>query len=157
MAPIIARTVATFNAAKTNGRAVGTRTRRKMSSSLAAYDRIRSTCAGRTEVSPLRVFTSTGKKHRTPAVAIRGAGESGSNQALKIGENAMIGIALAAIAIGIRAAESRRKRARITANRIPSADPTANPPSASLRVSHPALQSIPRCVQNALTIDHGFG
>src|SRR5436305_12966489 len=103
MAPIIARTVATFNAENTNGNAVGTRTRRKISSSLAAYDRIRSICAGRTEVSPRSVFTSTGKKQRTPAVAIRGAGESGSNQALKIGENAMIGIAVAALAIGMSA------------------------------------------------------
>src|SRR5437764_10673744 len=100
MAPIIARTVATFNAAKTNGRAVGTRTRRKISSSLPAYERIRSICAGRTDVSPRSVLTSTGKKQRTPAVAMRGAGESGSNQALKMGENAMIGIAFAAIATG---------------------------------------------------------
>src|SRR3954451_6296218 len=98
MAPIIARTVATFNAEKTNGRAVGIRTRRKISSSPAAYERISSIWDGRTDVSPRRVFTKTGKKHRTPAVAIRGAGERGSNQALKIGEKAMIGIALAAMA-----------------------------------------------------------
>src|SRR3954447_1251964 len=98
----MARTVATFNAAKTNGRAVGTRTRRKIASSPAAYDRISSTCAGRTDVRPRRVLTNTGKKQRTAAVAIRGDIERGSNQALKIGENAMIGIAFAAIATGIR-------------------------------------------------------
>src|SRR5213080_2738219 len=115
MAPIIASTVATFNAAKMNGSAVGTRTRRKISSSLAAYERIRSICGGRTEVNPRSVLTNTGKKHRTAAVAIRGAGDNGSNQALKIGEKAMIGIALAAIAIGISASPSRRKRARTTA------------------------------------------
>src|SRR5689334_13131712 len=109
MAPIIARTVATFNAEKTNGRAVGTRTRRKISSSPAAYERISSIWDGRTEVNPRKVFTNTGKKHRMPAVAIRGESESGSNQALKIGEKAMIGMALAAIAIGINAAEIRRK------------------------------------------------
>src|SRR3954453_1370100 len=100
MAPIIASTVATFNAENTNGSAVGTRTRRKMSSSPAAYDRIRATCAGRTDVRPRSVLTKTGKKQRTAAVAIRGAGESGSNHALKIGANAMIGIALAAIGTG---------------------------------------------------------
>src|SRR3954471_15759198 len=115
MAPIIASTGATFNAEKTNGSAVGTRTRRKMSSSPAAYDRIRSTCAGRTDVRPRSVLTKTGKKQRTAAVAIRGDGDSGSNQALKIGEKAMIGIAFAAIAIGISAAASRLNRASMTA------------------------------------------
>src|SRR6185312_971739 len=96
--------------------------------------------AGLTEVSPRSVLTNTGKKHKTPAVAMRGDGESGSNHALKIGENAMIGTALAAIAIGIRAAEMRRKRASAVANRIPSAEPIAKPPSASFNVSQPALQ-----------------
>src|SRR6478609_8293824 len=118
MAPIIARTVATFNAENTKGSAVGTRTRRKMSSSLAAYDRIRSIWDGRTEVRPRSVLTITGKKQRTAAVAILGAGESGSNQALKIGEKAMIGIALAAIASGISASPSRRKRASSTAMKM---------------------------------------
>src|SRR6476646_4893247 len=103
MAPIIASTVATFNAAKTNGSAVGIRTRRKISSSPAAYERISSTWDGRTEVRPRSVLTMTGKKQRTAAVAIRGVSESGSNQALKIGANAMIGIAFAAIAIGMSA------------------------------------------------------
>ena len=128
-----------------------------MSSSLAAYDRIRSTCAGRTEVSPRRVLTRTGKKHRTPAVAIRGAGESGSNQALKIGENAMIGMAFAAIAIGIRASPSRRNRASTIATTIPKPEPIANPPRASFSVSQPALASAERCVQKAETIAPGFG
>src|SRR4051812_46178866 len=126
MAPIIARTVATFNAENTKGNAVGTRTRRKMSNSLAAYDRIRSTWEGRTEVRPRRVLTSTGKKQRTAAVAILGAGESGSNQALKIGENAMIGIAFAAIASGISASPKRRNRASRTAIAIPSDEPITN-------------------------------
>src|SRR3954451_12684410 len=107
MAPIIARTVATFNAAKTNGSAVGIRTRRKISISPAPYERISSIWDGRTECRTRSVVTKTGKKQRTAAVAIRGAGDSGSNLALKMGENAMIGIALAAIAIGINAAATR--------------------------------------------------
>ena len=69
----------------------------------------------------------------------------------------MIGTALAAIAIGISAFAIRRKRARVTANRIPSPDPIANPMSASFSVSQPALHSVERCVQNALAIDPGFG
>src|SRR4051795_1625705 len=110
-----------------------------------------STCAGRTDVRPRSVLTKTGKKQRTAAVAMRGDGESGSNQALKIGEKAMIGIAFAAIAIGISALEMRRKRASIAAKRTPSPEPITNPPSASFSVSQPALESVLRWVQNALT------
>ena len=103
------------------------------------------------------MLTITGKKQSTAAVAMRGAGESGSNQALKIGANAMIGIALAAIASGISASPRRRKRASTTAERMPSDEPITKPPSASFSVSQPALQSRLRCVQNDETIAHGFG
>ena len=40
---------------------------------------------------------------------------------------------------------------------MPAAEPIANPPSASFSVSQPALQSVERCVQNALAIAAGFG
>ena len=69
----------------------------------------------------------------------------------------MIGIALAAIAIGSNALEMRRKRASTTANAIASAEPIANPRSASFSVSQPAFHSVERCVQNALAIEPGFG
>ena len=88
---------------------------------------------------------------------MRGASESGSNQALKIGENAMIGIAFAAIAIGRSASPRRRKRARTTAKAIPRLEPITNPPRASFSVSQPALHKGWRCVQEAWTIAHGFG
>jgi hypothetical protein len=42
MAPIIARTVPTFNPENTNGSEPGRRTRRKIVSSLAAYERMSS-------------------------------------------------------------------------------------------------------------------
>ena len=57
------------------------------------------------------MLTITGKKQRTPAIAIFEWGESGSNQTSKIGAKAMIGTAFAAIAIGISAVPSTRKRA----------------------------------------------
>ena len=111
----------------------------------------------RTEVRPRRVLTITGKKQRTAAVAIRGAGESGSNQALKIGENAMIGIAFAAIASGINASPSRRKRASTEADE--DAERRADREAAErLLQRQPArAPERPRCVQNDETIAHGFG
>src|SRR5918993_65991 len=51
-APIIASTVATFKAVKRYGSEFGIRTRRKISTSPAAYDRISSIDDGRTEVRP---------------------------------------------------------------------------------------------------------
>ena len=117
IAPIIASTLATFSAVKRYGSAVGTRTRRQISSSPAAYDRISSIWRGLALWSPRSVFTSTGRKQRTPAIAIFDVGESGLSQASKIGANAMIGMALAAIATGINAVPSASKRATIVARR----------------------------------------
>ena len=156
-APIIASTLATFSAVKMKGRAVGKRTRRQIVRSLAAYERISSIWRGETLVSPRRVLTITGKKQRTPAIAIFELRESGSNHALKIGAKAMIGIALAAIAIGISALPSVRKRPISVATTMPPSEPSAKPPSASSNVYQPAGQSVCRWSQNALTIDVGFG
>ncbi len=61
----------------------------------------------------------TGRKQRTPATAIFERGEIGLNQAPKIGAKAMIGIAFAAIAIGISAVPRVRKRPTTVAARIP--------------------------------------
>jgi hypothetical protein len=98
IAPIIARTLETLSAVKTNGNALGMRTRLKISTSPAAYECISSIEDGRTEVRPRRAFTSTGKKQRTAAIAIFENFENGENHASVIGANAMIGIAFAAIA-----------------------------------------------------------
>src|SRR5213078_3512422 len=98
MAPIIASTLATFSDVKMYGRAVGIRTRRKISSSPAAYERMSSIDDGRTDVKPRSVFTSTGKKQSTAAIAIFDDLLSGENQAFVIGAKAMIGTAFAAIA-----------------------------------------------------------
>src|SRR5437016_169043 len=101
MAPIIASTLDTLSAVKTYGSAFGMRTRRKISSSPAAYERISSIDDGRTDVSPRSVFTSTGKKQSTAAIAIFDDLSSGENHAFVIGAKAMIGTAFAAIAYGI--------------------------------------------------------
>ena len=74
------------------------RTRRKTSTSLAAYERMSSMDSGRTDVRPRRVFTRTGKKQRMAAIAIFECGFRTPNHAFMIGANAMIGTALAAIA-----------------------------------------------------------
>ena len=90
------------------------------------------------------MFTITGKKQSTAATAIFDVAVSGSNQALKIGANAMIGIALAAIATGISARPSDRNRPTTIANRIPAPEPSRKPTNASLNVYQPAAQSVPR-------------
>ena len=53
-----------------NGSELGTRTRRKISNSPPAYERISSIDAGCTEVRPRSVLTITGKKQSTAAIAI---------------------------------------------------------------------------------------
>src|SRR3712207_1989931 len=111
------------------------RTRRKISTSPAAYDRISSIDAGRTDVSPRSVFTITGKKQITAAIAILDVGEARPNQLFVIGAEAMIGTAFAAIAYGMIARPSGRQRASTGATSTASADPIAKPPSASLNVN----------------------
>src|SRR3954449_13305343 len=114
-APIMASTVPTFSAENRYGSEFGSRTRRKMVYSEAAYERISSIDDGRTEVRPLAVFTMTGKNTRIAAMAIFEVFSSGPNHWLVIGANAMMGTALAAMANGINAPPSRRKRAITTA------------------------------------------
>src|SRR3954454_8410279 len=86
-APIIARTVPTFSAENRYGSELGSRTRRKMVTSEAAYERISSIEDGRTDVRPLVVFTITGKNTRIPAMAIFEVFSSGPNHWLVIGAN----------------------------------------------------------------------
>jgi hypothetical protein len=80
------------------------------------------------------VFTITGKKQRTAAIAIFEKGFRSPNQLFVIGAKAMIGTALAATANGISARPTVRNRARTSAKRIPRLEPSANPPAASLKV-----------------------
>src|SRR5918999_2061516 len=156
-APIIARTLATFNAEKRYGSELGSRTRRKISSSPAAYERMSSIDDGRTDVSPRSVLTKTGKKQRTAAIAILESGFSRPNHWFVIGAKAMIGIAFAAIAYGITAERRVRKRARRGATSTAAEQPIANPPSASLNVYQPAFQSTSRSSQNVSTMLLGGG
>ena len=58
---------------------------------------------------------STGKKQSTAAIAIFENGFSRPNQSFMIGAKAMIGIALAATAKGMKAVPSGRKAAKISA------------------------------------------
>src|SRR5919204_2437286 len=113
----MARTDATFKAVNRNGRELGTRRRRKMAASPAAYERISSIDSAGTDVNPRRVLTRTGKKQRTAAITIFDHGLRIPNQAFVIGANAMIGIALAAIRYGISALPSGPQRARTSAAR----------------------------------------
>src|ERR671933_1333840 len=157
IAPIIASTLATLSAVKMYGSAFGKRTRRKISNSPAAYERISSIDDGRTEVSPRIVFTSTGKKQSTAAIAIFDDLLRGENQAFVIGAKAMIGTAFAAIAYGITALRSGAQRASAVPTRIASPQPIAKPPSASWKVNQPALQSACRSSQKVEAISVGFG
>ena len=82
---------------------------------------------------------------------------SGLNQAFVIGANAMIGMAFAAIAYGIRALPTRSQRATTTATRIPAAQPIANPPIASWKVTQPMCHSWPWLLMKAVQIAVGAG
>ena len=74
-------------------------------------DRISSIDSGRTDVSPRRVFTSTGKKQSTAVIVIFDHELRMPNHAFVIGAKAMIGTALAAIMYGISAFPNGRQRA----------------------------------------------
>src|SRR4029450_9629975 len=91
IAPIMESTVAIFRPVKSSGSAVGIRTRRKMSVAPAAYERISSIEAGRTDVSPRSVFTKTGKKHSTAAIAIFEVLPNGPNNGVGVGQRAGAG------------------------------------------------------------------
>ena len=93
------------------------------------------------------MFTKTGKKQSTAAIAIFDVLPNGPNHAFVIGAKAMIGIALAAIAYGWSARPSRRQRASTSATRIPSPQPISQPPSASWNVNQPPWSSSPRLSQ----------
>ena len=92
-----------------------------------------------------------------PEIAIFDAGFSKPNQLFVIGAKAMIGIALAAIANGISAPPTVRHRASSSASRIAAVDPITKPPSASLNVNQPALQSVSRSFQTVSRIVESGG
>ena len=102
------------------------------------------------------MFTSTGKKQSTAAIAIFEP-LSIPNQAIAIGAKAMIGTAFAAMKYGISAAPSGRKRARRSAATIAAEQPTTKPQSASWNVNQPAAHSVERSSQNRDAIAVGFG
>src|SRR3989304_4165193 len=100
-APIRLNTVATRKALNKNGRALGMRKANNVLKSLAAYDLINSSARGSTCVKPRTVLINTGKNTITATIAIHEKGLLGPNQLNRIGEKAIIGTELAAIANGI--------------------------------------------------------
>src|SRR5207253_5893838 len=112
---------------------------------------------GRTDVRPRSVFTSTGKKQSTAAIAIFDDLLSGENHAFVIGAKAMIGTAFAAIAYGISALPSGRQRATIIARMTAAPQPIAKPPSASWNVNHPSRHSWCWLFAKAVQIALGAG
>src|SRR5581483_337713 len=98
IAPIMLRVVATLSALKMKGSAVGSRTLRKISNSLAAYERINSSAEASAEVRPRTVLIMVGKKVRMTTIATFDSGLSTPNQAFVIGAKAMIGTEFTAIA-----------------------------------------------------------
>ncbi len=103
------------------------------------------------------MFTRTGKKQSTPAIAHFECGLRTPNQAFVIGANAMIGIALAAIAYGMTPSPTRFHRASAIATTIAEPEPKTKPPSASLNVYQPECTSTCRLSQNVVAIADGRG
>src|SRR6188508_3331890 len=100
MAPMRLSVDASFRAVNRYGIEFGIRTLRRISPSDAAYERMSSRALGSAPDSPRVMLAMTGKNDRTAAIRILDSGLVSPNQALKIGDRAMIGIAFAAIAIG---------------------------------------------------------
>src|SRR6266545_1364060 len=100
MAPIVASVAATLSAVKMNGSAVGMRNLRNTVKSDAAVERISSSAAGSTELSPRTVLIITGKKTSSAAIIDLDSGLARPNQLFMIGAKAMIGMELRAIAKG---------------------------------------------------------
>ena len=80
----------------------------------------------------------TGKKTSIATIIILLTGLVTPNQAFAIGANAMIGIALAAMANGMSAPRARAKREVAKATTRPPVSPMAKPPTASISVVSPA-------------------
>ena len=92
--------VATFSAVKKYGSALGMRSTRRIVPSDAAYERISSSAAGSTWVSPRVTLTTTGKNTSTATIIIFDSGLRTPNQLFMSGAKAMIGTALAPMASG---------------------------------------------------------
>src|SRR5687768_10674930 len=161
MAPIRASVEPTLSAVKKYGSAFGTRTRHRMDQSDAAYERMSSSAAGSTEVSPRVTFTTTGKNTRTATIIILDSGLRTPNQLFMSGANAMIGTALAPIAIGSRSSRAVTNRAVNPATTTPATVPIARPPSASKSVAAAALpighRPAPHEAESAPAISEGAG
>ena len=158
MAPIIARTVATFNAAKRYGSAFGIRTRRKISISPAAYERISSIDDGRTRRQPAqRVHEHREEaEHRRdhhlrervqePEPVVRDRGEGDDRDRVR-GDHVR----------HQRRAERPPAREHERRQRSRALQPITKPPSASLNVNQPALQSVSQSSQSVCRISESGG
>src|SRR5438445_6208414 len=136
------RVVAMRSAVNQYGRAFGTRSLPRVWDSLAAYDESSSRAAGSTFVRPRTVLIITGKKTITATIVRRGRMLSGPNQFRVIGAKAMIGMALAPTATGIRSSRAVAHRAVASPPRVPSTTPTSRPPTASVPVKTTPLARV---------------
>ena len=100
IAPMRLSVAATFSAVKKYGSAFGMRRTRRIVPSDAAYERMSSSAAGSTWVSPRVTLTTIGKKTSTATIIIFDSGLMTPNQLFMSGAKAMIGTALAPIASG---------------------------------------------------------
>src|SRR6188474_2608539 len=92
MAPMMLSVAPIFNAVKKYGNAVGTRTFRNTSLSLAAYERISSSVAALALVRPRTVLIMTGKNTSIATIIILLRGLVSPNQLFMMGANATIGM-----------------------------------------------------------------
>src|SRR5712691_9776626 len=100
IAPIKDSVALIFTAVKKYGSALGMRTFTNTTRSLAAYERMSSSDAGSTRVSPRSVLIMMGKNTSTATAIILDSGFRMPNQLFMIGAKAMIGIEFAATANG---------------------------------------------------------
>src|SRR5258708_35235775 len=137
IALMILRLVLIFSPLKIKGNAAGKRNLRKISNSLAASDRINSSEAGSTEVSPRTVLIIVGKKVRIATMMILDVGLTIPNHAFVMGAKAIIGMELTAIAYGKTVLLNPAKRAEIRPNTTPAPQPMPKPHRTFWNVNHP--------------------
>ena len=119
--------VPTLRAVKKYGRALGIADLRRIVHSDAAYERISSSAAGSTWVSPRVTLTTTGKNTSTATIIILDSGLSTPNQLFMSGAKAMIGTALAPTASGRSSSRAVANRAVRNATTTPARRPDDEP------------------------------
>ncbi len=148
---------AIFNAVNRYGTAFGTRTLRRIATSVAAYERMSSSWIACTSRSPRATLTSTMKYTTSVTISRRGTSLVTENMLLNTETKTKIGTAFRPIASGDTRSFSNRKRASRKLIAMPSAAPTRSPINAFRPDTRVASQIRVALARNSAQIADGAG